>query len=80
MIKWNCNFQIPDSSTQLDVAVIVIESFKNIGNTCVVTFNLMNDLQEYIVKTYTKTFDQRFENEDSIYAVEVNQYQDSIIV
>lgn len=88
MIKWQSNFNIPDSTVQTAETLIIIESYKNLTSSCVAEF-FMTDGQKTIVdgeehynvfKRYTKTFDSRMENEDQIYEAELLSYKDAEIV
>lgn len=80
MIKWNCAFQIPDATVQLDVAYIHIVSFKNVGSTCVVNIKMTNDVGDVIVKEYLEVLNKNYTTEEEIYLDLVNNFADAEVV
>jgi len=80
MIKWNCMFNIPDSTVQLDVAYIHVVSFKNIADTCVAEIKICNDVGDVIVKEYTEVFNKNYALKEEIYLDLVHSFADAEIV
>lgn len=80
MIKWNCNFSIEDSTVQVPVAIIKIENYKNSNGTCSVLFNMFDESQTILIKTYERIYSQTFNSEDEIYLVAVKEFQDAELV
>lgn len=88
MIKWQSNFNIPDSTVQAAETLVIIESYKNLTSSCVVEFFMtdghkviIDDKEHYnVIKRYTRTFDSRMDNEDQIYEAELSRYEDAEIV
>jgi hypothetical protein len=80
MIKWNCNFNIPDSTVQLAEAFVKVVEYKNINNHSTVDVIITDESGEVVVKEYTQEFDRTFENVDEIYEVLVEEFEDAVIV
>lgn len=80
MIKWNCNFQIPDSTIQVGVAYIVVESFENRVSNCKVKIKIVDDTQEILIKEEEKIIDGLYNDENEIYFILLPEYPDSEIV
>lgn len=79
MIKWNCNFNIPDSTVQLAEAFVKVVEYKNINNHSTVDVLITDESGEVVVKEYTKEFNRTFENVDEIYEVLTGDYKDALI-
>ena len=66
MIKWQANFNIPDSTVQAAEVFIKVVSYKNMTTSSIVNFIMtdgqsiiINDHEEdNIIKSYEKTFDR----------------------
>ena len=80
MIKWNCNFNIPDSTVQLSEAFVRVFDFTNANNHSEVNIQITDLSGEVIVKEYTQNFDRTFLNDKEIYEVIITEFQDSEIV
>jgi hypothetical protein len=80
MIKWNCNFNIPDSTVQLAEAFVKVVEYKNINNHSTVDVIITDESGEVVVKEYTQEFDRTFENVDEIYEVLIQEFEDAVIV
>jgi hypothetical protein len=80
MIKWNCNFNIPDSTVQLAEAFVKVVEYKNINNHSTVDVIITDESGEVVVKEYTQEFDRTFENVDEIYEVLVEEFEDAVIL
>jgi hypothetical protein len=67
MIKWNCNFNIPDSAIQLSGAYVNVTSYKNINDSSVVDISITDETGFVTVKQYSETFQRSFANVEEIY-------------
>ena len=54
MIKWNCNFNIPDATVQVAEAFIKVNEFNNVNDHCVVNISITGETEETSIKNYTK--------------------------
>lgn len=80
MIKWNCSFNIPDSSIQCAEAHIKILSYENINDHSNVNVLMFNKDEDVVIKEYTKEFQRTFDNEDEIYEELIKDFEDAEIV
>lgn len=88
MIKWYCNFNIPDSTVQLLEAFIKLVSYKNVNNTCVASFEIVTGeklvsddiVTDVVIKNYTSVYDKNCANEDEVYLEELKKYNDAEMV
>jgi hypothetical protein len=80
MIKWNSNFNIPDSTVQLAEAFIKVVDYKNINNHSIVNVSITDEIGDVVIKEYTKEFDRTFENVDEIYEELLLDYENSEII
>jgi hemerythrin len=80
MIKWNSNFNIPDSTVQLAEAFIKVVDYKNINNHSTVHVSITDEIGDVMIKEYTKEFDRTFENVDEIYEELLLDYEDAEII
>lgn len=67
MIKWNCNFNIPNSTVQLAEAFIKVVDYKNINNNSFVDIIISDETGNIIVKEYSQKFEKNFNNIDEVY-------------
>lgn len=67
MIKWFCNFSIPDSFIQLDIALIKVISQEIIDDKTKIKVVISDETGEIIVKEYTQFIDIVTNNNDKIY-------------
>jgi hypothetical protein len=80
MIKWNCNFNIPNSSIQLDVAYITVTDYKVTDDYSIVSIMITDETKEIIVKEYIEKIQKIFNNIDEIYIDLLEQFSNSVIV
>ena len=80
MIKWNCAFNIPDSTVQLAEAFVKVVEYKNINNHSTVDVIITDESGEIVEKEYTQEFDRTFENVDEIYEVLVEDFEDAVVI
>jgi hypothetical protein len=80
MIKWNCAFNIPDSTVQLAEAFVKVVEYKNINNHSTVDVIITDESGEIVAKEYTQEFDRTFENVDEIYEVLVEDFEDAVVI
>jgi hypothetical protein len=80
MIKWNCNFNIPDSTVQLAEAFIKVVDYKNINTHSTVNVSITDESEDVMIKEYTKEFDRTFENVDEIYEELLLEYENAEII
>lgn len=80
MIKWNCAFNIPDSTVQLAEAYIKVTDYKNINDHSTVNVIITDETENVIVKEYTQEFNRTFDNVDEIYEEIILDYENSQIV
>lgn len=79
MIKWNANFQIEDSTVQVAVAYVIIESFVNRSTNCKVVI-VIKDEQENEIKRYFKIIEGIYNDEEEIYPILLNDFENAEIV
>lgn len=80
MIKWKCNFNIPDSTVQLAEAFVKVVEYKNINNHSTVDVIITDESGEIVVKEYTQEFLRTFENVDEIYEVLIEEFENAAII
>jgi hypothetical protein len=80
MIKWNCAFNIPDSTIQLAEAFVKVVEYKNINNHSTVDVIITDGSGEIIVKEYTQEFNRTFENLDEIYEVLIGEFENAVTI
>lgn len=80
MIKWNCNFNIPDSTVQLNEAFVKVVDFTNVNDHSEVNIQITDQSGEILVKEYKQNFNRTFLNDKEIYEVIITEFQDSEIV
>jgi hypothetical protein len=80
MIKWECNFNIPDSTSQLDIAYVKIVDYKTINERTEVNLQICDVTGDIVVKEYQKEFHRTFQNTDELYEEIVKDYENSVIV
>ena len=80
MIKWNCAFNIPDSTVQLAEAFVRVVEHKNINNHSTVDVIITDESGEIVAKEYTQEFDRTFENVDEIYEELLLDYENAEII
>ncbi len=80
MIKWECNFNIPDSSVQMSVCLIRVSKYVNYDNYSMVDIIITDKTGEIVAKEYIERIDRIFENEIQVYEFLLTQFDDSIIV
>lgn len=80
MIKWNCNFNIPNSTIQTSLAVVVIDSFENRITNCKVFVKIFDENKEIVIKEYEKIIDGIYNDADEIYSVLINDFDNAEIV
>lgn len=80
MIKWNCNFNIADSTIQLAEAFVKVVDYKNINTHSIVNIIITDVTGEILVKEYSQEFQRTFENVDEIYEELLLDYENVEIV
>jgi len=80
MIKWNCAFNIPDSTVQLAEAYIKVTDYKNINDHSTVNVIITDETENVTVKEYTQEFNRTFENVDEIYEEILLDYENAEIL
>jgi len=79
MIKWNCKFNIPDSTVQSNVALVSIENFENRVTNCKVLIKISQENGD-IIKEYEKIIEGIFNDENEIYPILLNDFENAEIV
>lgn len=80
MIKWNCNFNIIDSTIQTSTAMIIIDKFQNRATNCKVYVKIMDESMEILIKSYEQIIEGIFNDEYEIYPILLNDFVDAEIV
>ena len=80
MIKWNCNFNIPDSTVQLAEAFIKVVDYKNINTHSMANIIISDESENILIKEYLQEFQRTFENVDEIYEELLLNYENAEIV
>jgi len=80
MIKWNCAFQIPDSTVQLAEAFVSIVEVKQINANTLVLIKIADESGNTVVKEYEKIFNKTFNNTEEIYLELINDFENAEIV
>ncbi len=80
MIKWNCNFNIPDSTIQLNTAFIKVVDYKNINDYSIVDIVITDETGNTTIKEYSKEYTRTVENIDEIYEKLLLDYENVEIV
>lgn len=80
MIKWNCAFNIPNSSIQVGEAFIKVVEYKNINDKSLVTIRITGETEDIIIKDYVKEYPRLFTNQDEIYEELLLEFENSQIV
>lgn len=80
MIKWNCNFNIEDSSVQVDIAYVIIEGFVNRTTNCKVNIKIVDESNQILIKQYDKIIEGIYNDEDEIYPVLLNDFENAEVV
>ena len=80
MIKWNCAFNIPDSTIQLSEAYVKAIDFVNINQRCEVNIQITDLSGEVVVKEYMQNFDRTFVNDTEIYEEILSEFTDASII
>lgn len=80
MIKWNCAFNIPDSTIQVSEAFIKVVDYKNINDHSTVNLIITDDTGNVIIKEYSQEFNRTFDNVDEIYEIVLNEFDNSSLV
>ena len=80
MIKWECNFNIPDSSVQISACLIRVSKYVNYDNYSMVDIIITDETGEIVAKEYVERIDRIFENEIQIYEFLLTKFDNSIIV
>lgn len=78
MIKWNCNFQIPNSTVQLAIVFIKINTFENAGNECNIVLSF-EDEQFNKIKDESLTIAGNYNTLSEIYIQLLGVYPNSEI-
>ncbi len=79
MIKWHCNFNIPESSVQLSDALIKVQHFTNIIDSCEVNIVILSEEGE-VIKEETHEYNRLFSDENDIYAYLLTQFDNSELI
>lgn len=77
MIKWNCNFNIPDATIQVAEAFIKVNEFNNVNDHCVVNISIIGETEDILIKNYNKDYTRNFSNEDEIYEELLTEFENS---
>lgn len=80
MIKWNCNFNIDESTVQLDVALIRLLSNKIINDQTEIEILITDQTGNIVVKQIKQLIDTPINNVDAIYKYLLTQYLNSTII
>lgn len=80
MIKWNCNFNIEDTTVQLGVALVEVVAFTNVNNTATADIIITDESKEIVVKQYTQKFSRSFRNVEEVYAELVKKFVDAVVM
>jgi hypothetical protein len=80
MIKWNSNFQIPESTTQTAVCFVKINTFVNKSEKCIVDLDYWDEYETWVFKQDQVILDSNFTNEEDIYNALAPQFPDSIVI
>lgn len=80
MIKWNCAFNIPDSTIQISEAFIKVNEFNNVNDYCVVNISITGETEEILIKNYDKNYARKFSNEDEIYEELLKEFNNSVLI
>ena len=80
MIKWNPNFQIPDSTTQVATCFIKIKTFVNKSGKCIVDLDYWDENETWVFKQDQVILDSNYTNEEDIYNTLAPQFPDSIVI
>ena len=80
MIKWNCNFSIPDSTIQVDVAFIKVMNYKNVNDNSIVDVIITDETGNISIKEYSKEYTRTFSNIDEIYEELIKDYENVEII
>lgn len=79
LIKWECAFQIPDSTVQLAEAFVKIVEWKNINDNSEVFIVINDTTGEIIVKEYTKTYNKTFNNIEEVYQELLKDFNNAVV-
>lgn len=74
MIKWNSNFNIPDSAIQIANVHIKIISYETDGKSTIAKVSMTDETGEITVKEYQQTFDRSFTSKNDIYLHMLEQF------
>lgn len=80
MIKWNCNFNIPDAHTQLNECLIEVVDYVNGDGTSKASLKLTDISGETVVKEYEMEFEREFLSKQEIYQEILPEFEDAVIV
>lgn len=80
MIKWNCNFQIPDSVAQASIALVKVVEFSAIGLQTKILIEITNEEGDNILKQYEMILNKSYSSVDAIYADLVKEFDNAEIV
>jgi hypothetical protein len=80
MIKWNCNFNIADSTIQLAEAFVKVVDYENINDHSIVNIIITDVTGEILVKEYSKEYSRTFLNNNEIYEELLLDYENAEIV
>lgn len=80
MIRWDCNFNITDSTIQLSHAMIEVPQYKNVNGRSKVDVIITDESKEVVIRSYTREFDRTFANMDEVYEELVKDFSDAAII
>lgn len=80
MIKWNCSFNIPDSTIQVAEAFIKVVDYQNINNHSTVNIIMTDETGDILIKEYVKEYSRTFANTDEIYEELLLDYENAEII
>jgi hypothetical protein len=80
MIKWNCNFNIAESTIQLAEAFVKVVDYENINDHSIVNIIITDVTGEILVKEYSKEYSRTFLNNNEIYEELLLDYENVEIV
>lgn len=80
MIKWCCNFNIPNVSIQLPTAIVKIVDISDNEYGSSVLVHVLDESEVNLICKFTHTFDRHFTNETEIYEQLIAEYQPGVLI
>ena len=79
-IKWNSNFQIPESTVQFAETFIRVVKFENVDSKCNVEYIMTDESEQNLAKYVRVQINRTFANEAEVYNYLLAEFEGSEII